>query len=166
MSRNWITPLTIGTFALMAITGILMFFHLDTGLNKLAHEWLGWLMVGGVALHAAVNGKAFKRYLVQRGISRFVLALSLLTIAASFLSLPGDSGGHRPPPVIALNAITRAPIDKVAQLAGKPVDQVMAELGRAGIRLSKPTESLEEILGANRKQQGLALTLIFGSPSP
>lgn len=42
ISRNWATPLTIGSFLLMAVTGLLMFFHLDTGLNKAAHEWLGW----------------------------------------------------------------------------------------------------------------------------
>ena len=49
--RPWITPLVIGTFALMAVTGSLMFFHLDTGLNKTAHEWLGWAMVAAVLLH-------------------------------------------------------------------------------------------------------------------
>ena len=27
ISREWATPLTIGIFALMAVTGLLMFFH-------------------------------------------------------------------------------------------------------------------------------------------
>ena len=40
ISREWATPLTIGAFGLMSVTGMLMFFHLDTGFNKLAHEWL------------------------------------------------------------------------------------------------------------------------------
>ena len=62
--RPWATPLTIGSFALMATTGILMFFHLDSGLNKVAHEWLGWAMVAGVALHATVNWAALKRHLL------------------------------------------------------------------------------------------------------
>ncbi|EWS63204.1 hypothetical protein Y695_03563 [Hydrogenophaga sp. T4] len=40
--RPWITPLVMGSFALSAVTGVLMFFHLDTGLNKAAHEcWAG-----------------------------------------------------------------------------------------------------------------------------
>jgi hypothetical protein len=29
--RPWITPLVIGTFLLMAVTGSPMFFHLDSG---------------------------------------------------------------------------------------------------------------------------------------
>ena len=53
--RPWITPLVIGTFVLMAVTGSLMFFHLDSGLNKAAHEWLGWAMVIAVVLHALMN---------------------------------------------------------------------------------------------------------------
>ena len=34
--RPWITPLVMGSFALSAVTGVLMIFHLDTGLNKTA----------------------------------------------------------------------------------------------------------------------------------
>lgn len=41
LKRQWVTPLMAGSFILMATTGILMFFHLDSGLNKTAHEWLG-----------------------------------------------------------------------------------------------------------------------------
>ena len=53
--RESATPLTIGSFLLIAITGVLMFFHLDSGLNKLAHEWLGWAMIarGRPACHRA-----------------------------------------------------------------------------------------------------------------
>ena len=41
LSRDWATPLTAGAFIVLAVTGLLMFFHLDRGLNHLAHEWLG-----------------------------------------------------------------------------------------------------------------------------
>ena len=63
MIRKFATPLTMGAFLLSAVTGVLMFFHLDTGLNKAAHEWLSWAMVIGVALHIAVNYRAFSLYL-------------------------------------------------------------------------------------------------------
>lgn len=55
VSREWATPLTMGAFGLLAVTGVLMFFHLDTGLNKQAHEWLGWVLLIGVSLHLAAN---------------------------------------------------------------------------------------------------------------
>jgi hypothetical protein len=65
-TREWATPLTAGTFLLMAVTGVLIFFHLDSGLNKAAHEWLGWAMIVGVAAHIVANLPAFKRYLTSR----------------------------------------------------------------------------------------------------
>jgi hypothetical protein len=58
ISREWAAPLAIGAFGLMSVTGLLMFFDLDTGFNNLAHEWLSWVMVTGVAAHAAVNWPA------------------------------------------------------------------------------------------------------------
>ena len=38
LQRDWATPLTIGAFGLLAVTGVLMFFHPDSGLNKAVHE--------------------------------------------------------------------------------------------------------------------------------
>jgi cytochrome b561 len=63
--REWATPLTIGSFLVIAVTGVLMFFHLDSGLNKLAHEWLAWAMLAAVGLHAAVHFKSFSRYFTR-----------------------------------------------------------------------------------------------------
>lgn len=60
--RSWATPLTVGAFPLISVTGILMFFHLETGLSKAAHEWLGWFLVAGVAAHLWLNGRAFTTY--------------------------------------------------------------------------------------------------------
>ena len=36
--REWITPITAGAFLLSAVTGILIFFHIGTGLNKFGQE--------------------------------------------------------------------------------------------------------------------------------
>ena len=49
IKREWVTPIAAGGFLISAVTGVLMFFHLDTGLNKVAHEWLSWVFLGGVA---------------------------------------------------------------------------------------------------------------------
>jgi hypothetical protein len=58
LQRQWIAPLTMGAFLLSAATGALMFFHLDSGLNKAAQEWLSWALLGGVALRAADDADA------------------------------------------------------------------------------------------------------------
>ena len=166
ISREWATPLTIGVFGLMAITGILMFFHLDTGLNKEAHEWLGWVMVGGGALHAVVNWNGFKRYFISSSTGRAILTVSLLVITGSFFSWTDESGERLPPPLLALKAITRAPLTDVAQLAGKPVEQMVADLNKAGIFVTNPATSLESLLAGDLEQQGKALNVIFVARQP
>ena len=81
--RPWITPVVIGAFGLSAVTGVLMFFHLDSGLNKTAHEWLSWAMVIGVLLHLLLNMSAFKRYFTQTT-ARVVVGVFALVLALSF----------------------------------------------------------------------------------
>ena len=88
--RHWITPFVIGSFLLMAVTGVLMFFHLDSGLNKSAHEWLGWAMLAAVGLHLVNNMNAFKRYFSQTT-GRVVMAVFAVVLAMSFVSLNGQS---------------------------------------------------------------------------
>lgn len=160
ISRDWATPVTIGTFALMAVTGLLMFFHLDTGLNKLAHEWLGWVMVAGVAAHAAANWPGFKRYFLSSTTGRAIIAASLVVLAGSFVSLPGGAKGQ-PPHIMALKAVTQAPIASVAPLAGRPVVQLLDELAKAGINVPSAEASLDSVLKGDRGLEGKAMAVLF-----
>ena len=87
------------------VTGVLMFFHLDSGLNKLAHEWLSWAMVVGVALHVLLNLPAFKRYLGQK-LALGVMGVFALVLALSFFS---PAGAKKEPPFGApIHALAKA----------------------------------------------------------
>ncbi len=157
--RDWATPITIGAFAIMSVTGVLMFFHLDSGFNKLAHEWLSWLMVGGVLLHAYVNWPSFKRYFVSSALGRAIIAVSVLMLAGSFT--PNAGGGGSPPPVLAMKAVTSAPLTALAPLTGKPVADLIADLGKAGITLPSAEASIDSVTGGNRELQGKAMAVLF-----
>ncbi len=63
IQRNWVTPVTAGAFLLSAVTGVLIFFHVETGANKFMHEWLGWVLLGGAALHVVANLGGLKSHL-------------------------------------------------------------------------------------------------------
>jgi hypothetical protein len=160
VTRAWATPLTIGTFGLMAITGILMFFHLDTGLNKLAHEWLGWLMVLGVVMHAIANWAAFKRYFLSSVLGRSILGVSALIIALSFLPTP-EALQHDSPPKIAFTAMINAPINHVSIVAGKPVDAVMLALNEANIHVINSETNLVSAVGSDKALMAKAMQIIF-----
>lgn len=159
LSREWATPITIGVFAIMSVTGILMFFHLNTGLNKPVHQWAGLVMVAGVALHVAVNWRAFQIYFLSGVLGRAIIGLGIAVLALSFLPL-GAKGGASPG-ALALNAIAKAPISAVAPLTGKPAAQVLEDLAKAGITLPNAEASIDSVTGSDRALLGKAMTVLF-----
>ncbi len=150
IQREWATPLTAGAFGLLAVTGVLMFFHLDTGLNKAAHEWLGWVLLAGVGLHLASNFMAFQRYL-RMPRPRAVLAGFVLLLGLSFLPL-GGAGGE-PPFVAPLATLAAAPLPVLAAVAGTSPDDMARRLAAAGLPGATASSSVLQLAGPDRKQQ-------------
>jgi hypothetical protein len=158
--RAWATPLTIGAFVVMSVTGILMFFHFNTRLNKLVHEWAGWAMVLGVAAHVAVNWTPFARYLSSGLISRSLVALGIVTLAASFAPPPQQARGGSAAGM-AVRAIVEAPISNVAPLTGKSLERIMEDLAKAGVALPDARASIRSVIGKDRELQAKAIGALF-----
>lgn len=143
ISRNWVTPIAGGAFLLSAVTGVLIFFHLDSGLNKLAHEWLSWLLLGGVVLHVVANLAAFKRHFTSR-IGAGVMGAFAVLLAVSFVTV----GTKREPPFMAsVRALSDAPLTTLAQVARQSPEQVKAVLAAEGLPVVSGTQSLGELAG-------------------
>ncbi|TCJ16375.1 DUF4405 domain-containing protein, partial [Parasulfuritortus cantonensis] len=106
LSRDWVTPLAAGAFLLSAVTGVLIFFHIDTGLNKAAHEWLSWALLAGVALHVVANFNGFKRHLAGRR-GQGLMGVFALVLLLSFFA-PGES--EEPAFAPPVRALAQAPI--------------------------------------------------------
>ncbi len=152
--RELATPLTIGSFLIIGVTGVLMFFHLDSGLNKLAHEWLAWAMLGAVGLHATAHFKSFSRNFTRpRALA--ILGASAVLLAASFISPPGQAG-NKPPHVLAAQAVLDAPIARVAELTGRDPQAILSGLQAAGFSASAEG-SLRAAAGTGRARQMEAL---------
>lgn len=158
ISRDWATPLTVGTFVLMACTGILMFFHLDTGLNKEAHEWLGWAMVVGVALHVVANIQGFKRYL-SRPAALAIVGVFVAILIASFFIQENEEDGH--PGKRATQIMLHAPLSTVAPLLGQSPETLVSKLQAAGFKQAAPSQSLSDIAGPDQGQQFRALGTVL-----
>lgn len=163
VSREWATPLTIGAFALMAVTGLLMFFHLDSGVQKFVHEWLGWLLVAAVAAHATANWLGFKRYLLVPGRGWAILGVCAVVLAGTFLPL-FPAAGDASPPVLAMRAVSQAPLGTVAPLAGKSVEQLQSDLDAVGIHVDRADQSIGSVVKSDREQLGRAMRATFQSP--
>lgn len=156
--RSWATPLTVGSFILSALTGILIFFHLELGLVKPAHEWLSWFMVLGVALHLIVNWRAFKNYL-SKPLPLAIIGLFVVLTVASLLPL--GSGEGKPPQFKALDALQKAPIAVIAAVKQQPIEAVIQNLKAAGVEITDPNQTLTEVAQASKKSERQLMGIIF-----
>jgi hypothetical protein len=163
--RDWATPLTIGIFALMGVTGLLMFFESATRLNKTIHEWGGLIMVAAVVTHVIVNWLPFKRYLASSNMARGIVAACVLVLAMSFAPLTGSQDGGRPTSRL-ITAVLNAPLEKVAVLQGVPGEQLIADLAKAGITVTDLQQSLATLTKGDRELQDEAVAALFGAKTP
>lgn len=160
--RPWITPLVIGTFALLSVTGVLMFFHLDTGMNKLAHQWLSWVIVAAVCLHVLLNLPAFKRYLGQKT-ALTVIGVCVVALALSFLPMPGASK-KAPAYAAPLQALAKAPWPVLAQVLGQTPEALKTELEKAGLPVDSGQQNLQDLVGSDLKAQIRTLNRLLPKP--
>ena len=160
--RPWITPVVIGAFLLSAVTGVLMFFHLDSGLNKTAHEWLSWAMVIGVTLHVLLNMPAFKRYFNQNT-GRTVMSAFAIVLALSFIPA-GGSGGSEPGFAPPVRALAKAPITVLAQVAGTSTEDMKAKLQATGLTVTSDQQSVADLVGGDLKAQIGTMTQVLAQP--
>lgn len=157
--RTWATPLTIGAFLLISVTGLLMFFHLETSLGKLAHEWLGWVLVLAVGSHLWLNWRAFSTYF-RRPVAVAIMATAAAVLA---LSLVIPVGGRASVPVRqVLASLTQVPISTLASLAGKEDAVLVAALAadHPGVRAD---QSLSDLAGGDTAAAIGMLAAIYGA---
>jgi hypothetical protein len=177
--RAWSTPLTIGSFVLSALTGIMIFFHWKFAYAKLFHEWLSWLLVFGAFFHIVGNWRPFVRYFsrvpgkVFAGVSgKVIMAVFAILIVISFVPSsgrprgpggPGGPGGpRRAMPADRLQGlIGRTPFVTVASIASHEPDGLMLELRQQGIVIERKDQTIQEIAARNRKADVEILNLIF-----
>lgn len=157
IKREWVTPVTMGAFLLVAVTGVLMFFHLDTGLNKLAHEWLGWILLAGVVLHSVVNFAAFKRHLTTRSGQALLAGFALLLLLTF---IPTGNKGE-PPFAAPVRALAQTPLNNLATVAKISPQELRERLVRAGLRPVSEQQSLSELTGPDLRQQVRILGMLF-----
>ena len=160
LQRQWVTPLVAGSFLLMGVTGILMFFHWDTGLNKTVHEWLGWAMVVAVALHVMVNLQGFKN-MFRTTLGKGILGLFTLILALSFLNLGGGEGNGGPPFKNSVNLLSNASITELSQISHIDEQILLTRLQQAGVNSATAQSSVKQLVGDDLGKQMQTLNSIL-----
>jgi len=159
IQRAWATPLILGVFVVMAGTGLLMFFDLDSHFQKEVHSWLSWGLLSAFVLHVTVNWTALRQH--ERGSAEKIgpLGDGPQVLALSFL-VPETEEEPRPQQ-LALHAIGHTPLKDLAPLTGRTPEQMLAALQAAGMPARSAEQSLDSLTGADREKEDDAVRLLF-----
>lgn len=146
--RAWVTPITIGSFLLVGVTGLLMFFKVRGSLIVVAHEWLSPVLVIVSCLHIWLNWGAVRASLSR---ARGIIIVGLFGALLAFAIAPSDEAeeqvrehGHGQERIgrKAAEVLLQARLSTVAELTGHAPRQLRDRLGRCGIRVTSDEISL------------------------
>jgi len=148
----------------ISVTGIHMFFHINIGLVKLAHEWLSWVFVVAAICHAIVHWKLLLGYFRNR----LALAFMVPVLVLGGLSLiPASGGGLKQHPMVQVMArLERAPIESVARLVESDLSAVIQTLKASGITVETASQTVAEIAEKNGKRPMDVLLILFADRNP
>ena len=155
--KSWATPLAAGTFVILAVTGILMFFKINIGYIKPVHEWLSWAMVIGVVFHTIANWKPFISYFSKKPSLSIIGAGLIITMLSVFM--PSANDGN--PGMKMIKALGTVKIETIADIAGQNSDAILTKLEQKGISEAGTSMTIREIAAMNGKKEKDILWVIF-----
>jgi hypothetical protein len=93
---RYATIVTTATFLVTAVTGVLMFYHLDGRYLRTAHDWIGMAFVIAAVFHVVRNWRAFVKLMKKPRTQVVVLLVALVTAGCIWAdSVSPKTRGHR-----------------------------------------------------------------------
>ncbi len=86
VEKTFLSPFVAAAFAVIAVTGALLFFHVRSGAIMALHEWFGWLFVAAGTVHTVLNIRPLIAYLRRPAAQT---AVGVAVVLAVVLSVAG-----------------------------------------------------------------------------
>lgn len=141
-----------------AVTGILIFFHLNIGWIKTAHTWFSWLLLIGVASHVITYWKPFSKYF-QKPLGRVIIVVCLIITLVSFLPFGPSKTKH--PFMLISSTLANMPLTDLAQVLKKHPVELIEELEAKNINVADGKQTIAEIAKLNNRKDIDLLVAIF-----
>ena len=138
-ARQIHTPLTIGSFIVASITGVLMFFEIAPGGIRATHEWMSLLFVLAGLMHIYTNKRPFARYFADRPL----LIIGSSVAAGGILYMVSFNDIYLAEASFQL--LTRIEISRLSSLLDISPDDLRDRLSGLGITAVSSGQSLYDI---------------------
>lgn len=141
--QKYATAATAATFAVVGVSGVLLFFHLGEAQLMGVHEWLGLAFVGAAAFHVTRHLRSFSK-LFNKTRTRVMFATTATITAAFMITGTLQSSGGNPMKQF-VGAASKAPVAAVAQMVGKSPEALAAQFAQAGVNGVTAEHTLNDI---------------------
>ncbi|ABC21338.1 DUF4405 domain-containing protein [Rhodospirillum rubrum] len=162
--RDLLTPVTAILFLVIAISGIMLFWHQGEHLVKDAHEWLGMGFIGVACWHLWTHRKsvaaALKRPLPRWGFAG-ATALAVVVVMAT-----ASTDGKQGSPKALIGSLMAAPLPVVAQVVGADPQVLVNALEARGWRLPSSQATALEIASLSGGSPMAVLAVAQGLVQP
>lgn len=155
--RAWATPLAMATFVLMAGTGVLMFFGVDTGVTDVIHQWFSWLFLLAAGAHLTLHARSLARHL-QSATVRVSVGVFAAMLMLSLFSWGLVTGPQLKRPIE--RAILAASVDSLAAVTHVPPTVLVARLSAIGVHTTG-RETIAQLSQRYRVSPHRLLAVVF-----
>jgi len=164
--RNILSALLTTIFAVVAITGIMMFFKIRILSTEALHIWLGLVFVLISLLHLMKNWSGFLSYF-KKSSTTLSIGVGILVVAL-FVIVPMFSSHEKGvnPKGQIFGAMMNSPIEKVATFLDMDSELIVKNLSEKSHIIASSKQSVSEIAQANNKSNDEILNVIFSTPKP
>lgn len=155
--RAWATPLAIATFVLMAGTGVLMFFGINTGITDVIHQWFSWLFLLAVGAHLTMHVRSISRHLQSTSV-RLGVGLFATILVLSLFSWGTVTGPQLKRPIE--RAMLQASVNSLATVTHVPSATLVARFSAIGVDTTG-RETIEQLSRRYRVSPHRLLAVVF-----
>lgn len=163
--RNILSALLTALFAVVAISGVLMFFKIRLLAMESLHIWLGLAFVLMAVFHLAKNWTAFNSYFKKQ--STLLSIGAVCVVCAIFVAIPlldTTPNGVNPKQKIFFT-VMNTPLSNVAQFFKLDADMMVKNLHDQRQIIATPQQSVSEIIKKSGKSSDEILQTILSTPA-
>lgn len=153
--RDIATSFTTITFLVIAMSGVMMFFHFFDKSVKELHEILGLVFVVAACLHVIMNWKSMRSYFSKKIFISVVLIISI--ISGVFISK--NLSNEKNPKVVLMQKVLNAPLADSFKLLSGDYNKAIKKLKEQNIK-SLDSKSIKDIAKSNKTSPFRIISII------
>ena len=124
LKRGFVTPVLTLIFLVVALSGLLMFFHLLDGYTTAIHEIMGLAFVLFSILHLVINWRSTKSYFPKK---IFLISAAVVLVLSVFLVVVDTT--HKDRNQMLIEQIVTAPIAETCVVLRIDISQLKSLIG-------------------------------------